>query len=461
MTSSATTAPATASWLKERNARHLFQPMQDPKQTQEHPPLIITDSEGVYVSDIDGRRFIDCQGGLWCVNAGHNRREIKDAIVQQLDRLPYYSLFPGSTNAPAIALSARLCEITAAEGMKKVVFGLSGSDAVETALKTARQYWKLSGEAERVKFISLRGGYHGVNFGGMSACGGDVWRRSYEPLVPGFFQAEYPNLYRNPFTSDPEELAQICATLLEREILHQVPDTVAAVIAEPVQGAGGVNVPPASYWSKLRQICDRYGVLLIADEVITGLGRTGSLFGCRGWGVKPDIMCLAKGVTSGYLPLSATLLNARVADAWNTAGPRSVYMHGYTYGGHPVACAAGMASVDLIIRENLTENARVVGDYLLRKLSSLKERHEAIGDVRGKGLMIAVDLVADRNSREPLAPDHPYLAGVSDQCQARGVIVRTIGNKFTLSPPLTFTTAHADQVSAVLDEALAAVRFVR
>ncbi|EJL27302.1 adenosylmethionine-8-amino-7-oxononanoate aminotransferase, partial [Caulobacter sp. AP07] len=290
--------------------------------------------------------------------------------------------------------------------------------------------------------------------GGMSACGGDAWRRNYEPLMPGFLNVESPNLYRPPFDVDAETLSQMCATLMEREILFQGPDTIAALIAEPIQGAGGVNVPPASYWPKLREICDRYGILLIADEVITGLGRSGALFGVRNWGVKPDIMCLAKGITSGYIPLGATLINERVASAWEAQGPRAVVMHGYTYSGHPVACAAGLAAIDLTLNENLAENARVVGDYFLQKLQGLKDRHEVIGDVRGKGLMIAVELVKDRATKEPFTPLDSYPGRVSDACLDRGVMLRTIVNKFIISPPLIFTKAHVDEVVSALDDAL-------
>jgi putrescine---pyruvate transaminase len=272
--------------------------------------------------------------------------------------------------------------------------------------------------------------------------------------VPGFFNVESPNLYRNPFTDDPEELSRICATLLEREIQFQSPDTVAALIAEPIQGAGGVNVPPASYWPKLREICDRYGVLLIADEVITGLGRSGALFGSRGWGVKPDIMCLAKGLTSGYVPLGATLLNQRVSDAWQAVGPRAVLMHGYTYSGHPVCCAAAMAAVDIVVREKLAENAAKVGAYFLAELTKLKGKHEVIGDVRGKGLMIAVELVKNRKTKEPFAPVDTYPGKVSDACLDGGVMLRTIVNKFIISPPLTITNEHADLAVSVLDRAL-------
>jgi len=278
--------------------------------------------------------------------------------------------------------------------------------------------------------------------------------------MPGFFQVEGPHLYRNPFTDDPQELAEICAQLMERQIELQGPHTVAAIIAEPIQGAGGVIVPPASYWPRLRQIADKYNLLLIADEVITGLGRSGSLFGSRGWGVKPDIMCLAKGISSGYVPLSATLVNARVAKAWEKdAGFTSVYMHGYTYSGHPVSCAAGLAAIDLVLKENLTENARVVGDYFLDKLLELKSKHRAIGDVRGKGLMIAIELVKDRASKEPFGPEDTFPPAISETCVNNGVMIRTIVNKLIISPPLTFTREHVDEVVRVLDLAFTTHRW--
>lgn len=449
-----------SAWFKEHNTAHIMHPMQDPKALRDNPPVILESGDGVYITDIDGRRFIDCQGGLWCVNAGYGRQEIIQAVTRQMEKLAYYSLFPGSSNTPAIELSQKLIEITAEEGMAKVSFGLGGSDAVESALKIARQYWKLEGQGEKYKFISLYNGYHGLNFGGMSACGGVAWRSSYEPLMPGFFQVEGPHLYRNPFTSDPEELAEICAQLMERQIEMQGPNTVAAIIAEPIQGAGGVIVPPASYWPRLRQIADKYNVLLIADEVITGLGRSGALFGSRGWGVKPDIMCLAKGISSGYVPLSATLVNQRVARAWERdAGFTSVFMHGYTYSGHPVSCAAGLAAIDLVLKENLAENAAVVGDYFMARLLELKEKHRAIGDVRGKGLMLAVELVKDRTTREPFGPEDSYPVAISESCVNNGVMIRTIVNKLIISPPLTFTTEHVDEVIRVLDQAFSLNRW--
>lgn len=438
--------------LKKENGKHQFHLMQPQSAIASNPPPIITSGDGVMIRDIDGREFIDCQGGLWCVNAGHNRSEIKEAIVKQLDQLQFYSNFPGSVNAPSIQLSKLLCEITAEEGMKRVYFGSGGSDSTEAAIKISRQYWKIVGQPERVKIFSLKNGYHGLNYGGMSACGGGAWKRAYEPMMPGFFQVESPHLYRNPYTEDPQALAEMCAKMLDREIEYQGADTVAAVIAEPIQGAGGVIVPPASFWPLMRKVCDKHGVLLIADEVITGLGRSGALFGSRGWGVKPDIMCMAKGISSGYIPLSATLVNEKIDHAFkNSDSPLAVYMHGLTYSGHPVATAAGIASVNLTLKENLPENARVVGSYFLEKLLTLKEKHKAIGDIRGKGLMIAIELVKDRTTREPFGPTDAYPNAISEGCVDNGVMIRCIVNKLIISPPLIFTKAHVDEVVRVLD----------
>ncbi|MFG1430258.1 aminotransferase class III-fold pyridoxal phosphate-dependent enzyme [Xanthobacter sp. V2C-8] len=445
---------AKANWLVAHNGKHQMHPMQPQWAIPDEPPMIVDRGEDVFIFDHTGRRYIDCQGGLWCVNAGYNRLEIKRAIVDQLDKLQYYNLFPGATNAPSIELSALICEIAGVEGITKVAYGSGGSDSMESALKIARQYWKIEGEPEKIKFISLRNGYHGLHFGAMSACGGNAWRRAYEPLVPGFYQVESPHLYRNPFTRDPEELSAICATLLERELEYQVPDTVAAVIAEPVQGAGGVIVPPASYFPRLREICDRHNVLLIADEVITGFGRSGAMFGSRGWGVKPDIMTVAKGITSGYIPLGATLLNKRVSDAFDRKdSPFSVYMHGYTYSGHPVACAAGVATLKLTLEQKLTENAAEVGAYFLSELKAKLGEFKAVGDIRGKGLMIAVELVKDRTTREPYGPTDAFPAAIQNFCLSHGIMIRCIVNKLIISPPLTFTKAHVDEVVSVLSAA--------
>ncbi|WP_179402486.1 aspartate aminotransferase family protein [Burkholderia guangdongensis] len=428
-----------------------WHPMIHPAEMQQRTPIRIVRGDGCYVFDDAGKQLVDGVAGLWNVNIGHNRREVKDAIVRQLDELEYFQLFDGISHPRAEELSRVLMELLAPEGMRRVIYSSGGSDAIESALKLARQYWKVLGQADRTKFISLKQGYHGTHFGGASVNGNTVFRRSYEPNLPGCFHVETPWLYRNPFTDDPEKLGQICAEMLEREIVFQGPDTVAAFIAEPVQGAGGVIVPPANYWPLIREVCDRHGVLLIADEIVTGFGRSGSLFGSRGWGVKPDIMCLAKGITSGYIPLGATVFNERIEQAFmNNASFAGALMHGYTYAGHPVACAAAIANLKIVVDEDLASRAATQGDYLLESLRPFARRYAAVGDVRGKGLMIALDLVKDKATREPIDPTDGYANRVAEIARAHGALVRPVGTKIILSPPLVIEREQLDALVSAL-----------
>src|SRR3569833_1518425 len=295
---------------------HSWHPLLHPNEMTQRSPIRIVRGAVCYVIDESGYRLVDGVAGLGNVNVGHNRPEMKAAIVAQLDELEYFQLIDGVSHPRAEELSQVLFDMTRPEGMSRFIYNSGGSDAVEPALKIARQYWKLEGQPDRTKFIALKQGYHGTHFGAASINGNTAFRRNYEPLLPGCFHIETPWPYRNPFTHDPEELAHICAELLEREIVFQSPDTVAAFIAEPIQGAGGVIVPPAAYWPLVRKVCDKHGVLLIADEIVTGFGRSGSMFGSRGWGVKPDIMCLAKGISSGYIPLGCTAVNERIEAAF-------------------------------------------------------------------------------------------------------------------------------------------------
>ena len=439
-----------AKLVTQQSGIHHWHPMAEPKTAEQSAPLVFERAEGVYIIDTEGRRYLDSQGGLWCVNVGHGRKEVKQAINAQLDKLPYYTTFGDTSNLPVIELAERLMRMLAPEGMQRVFFSSGGSDANETALKLARQYWKLSGEAQRTKFISLKQGYHGVHFGGTSI-GGQMYLRSmYEPVLPGCFQVDTPWLYRNPYTQDPGELGKICADLLEREIVHQGPHTVAAFIVEPVQGAGGVIVPPDNYWPLVREVCDRHGVLLIADEVVTGFGRTGSMFGCRGWGVKPDIMCLAKGINSGYVPLGATAVNERVRRAWDSDHPLSAILHGYTYSGHPVACAAANAALQIVEDEQLSENAARVGSYCLAKLQDEFADYDFVGDIRGKGLMMAIELVADKPTKESFMPDDPFLDLLQDLTRKEGLLIRNLGSTLIISPPLVFSKVHVDEMVGML-----------
>lgn len=444
--------------VRSANARHMLHPMIDPKAVQQQPPLIVERGDGVHVWDIDGNRYLDTVASLWNVNVGHNRREVIDAITAQLGKLAYYSTFQNTSNPPAIELSARLATMFAPEKMSKVLFSSGGSDAVETALKLARQYWKLEGQAERTKFLSLKWGYHGVHFGGASINGNPLFRTAYEPLMPGCFQVESPYLYRNPWNeADPERLAALCLDELERTIQYQGPHTIAAFIAEPVQGAGGVIVPPASYWPGVRRVLDKYGILLISDEIVTGFGRIGAMCGARAWGVAPDMMAMAKGINSGYVPLGATLLNERVSSAFEKPGVPAALMHGYTYSGHALACAAANANLAIVESEDLPARSLAVGGYLLERLGELR-RHPQVGDVRGKGLMVALELVSDRQAKTMLAPPHPFIGALVAAARREGGIIRVQGNRLILSPPLVFSREDVDETVRILDAAFAAAQ---
>jgi putrescine aminotransferase len=439
--------------LKAANARHLWHPMGHPGAARKTPPDIIARAEGSWIWDIDGHKMIDGVGGLWANNIGCGRAEIHDAIVEQLRELSFFNVFSGTTHPRAIELAERVVGMMEPDGVGAVFFSGGGSDAVETALKLARQYWKIKGQADRTKYISLQQGYHGVHFGGMSVNGNTRFRRNYEPLLPGCFHIDTPWLYRNPYTDDPVRLGELCADLLERELLFQGPDTVAAFIAEPVQGAGGVIVPPPNYWPLIRQICDRHGVLLIADEVVTGFGRTGHLFGTRLWGVQADLWCFAKGISSGYVPLGATTISSKVAQVF-TEGDASLasVSHGTTYSAHPLAAAAALATLEVLERDNVVANAAVQGGYLQERLQAMGARFPVIGDVRGIGLMAAIELVSDRGTKEA-SPSSAKALG--KEAYKRGAMVRTSGANIILSPALTITREEVDVLCDILEASFA------
>lgn len=440
--------------------KKFWHPMSSSAPANRAKTLVIARGDGNYITDIDGNRLLDGVGGLWNVNVGHNRAQVKAAIAAQLDELAYYQTFDGIAHPRVFDLAERLTTLFARERMARVLFNSGGSDAVETALKMARQYWIASGQPGRVRFLSLRNGYHGVHVGGTSVGGNGVYHYNHGQLLAGCQLLDTPWLYRNPWNCrDPEQLTEHCIRQLEEQVAFLGPDTIAAFIAEPVQGAGGVIVPPDNYWKRLREVCDRYGILLIADEVVTGFGRTGCLLGSRGWGVAPDILCLAKGISAGYIPLGATVFNERIAEAIeNAPGFANVIMHGYTYSGHPTACAAALAVLDIVEAEDLPGNAAKVGAELIGKLQPLSERFDVVGEVRGKGLMIALDLVADKRTRQPLDPAAGHAARIADAARAEGVLVRPVGNKIILSPPLTLSSDEAGMIAAALETALQTCR---
>jgi putrescine---pyruvate transaminase len=445
-----------ANFLKENNARHMWHAMANAGDMRANPPQIINSAEGVEITDIDGHKVLDAVGGLWNVNLGYSCEPVKKAIRDQLDQLPYYSTFRGTTNSPLIELSYELAEFFKPDGMTRSFFTSGGSDSIESALRLARQYHKLKGQPERTKFFALKKGYHGTHFGGASINGNSNFRRAYEPLLPGVFHLPAPWDYRNPFgTTDGAEIAQKIATLFEDEIAFQGADTIAAFIMEPVLGAGGVIVPHESFMPMLRAICDKHGILLIADEVICAFGRTGAWTGSRLWGVQPDMMCTAKAITNGYYPFGAVMIHEKMVEVFETSkSPLASIGHGYTYSGHPVGAAAALACLAETQRLMVNENAAVRGKELLAGLKELYQKHELIGDARGKGLMCCIELVSDRAKKSYAAKD--AVQKVQDGAYQAGVMVRTSGNNIILSPPLIITAADVKRIITALDEGLKA-----
>jgi adenosylmethionine-8-amino-7-oxononanoate aminotransferase len=446
--------------LQRDNAQYLWHPMAHPRAMKADGgrPDIIARGEGCWVWDVDGHKMLDGVAGLWSSNLGHSCRPVRDAIVAQLDELPFFNTFRGTTHPRAIELSARVVDMMAPDGVAAVMFSNGGSDAVEGALKIARQFHKLRGQKDRTKFIALKQGYHGVHFGGMSVNGNTNFRRAYEPLLPGCFHLDSPWAYRNPWGLEGEALGQAVAQALERELVFQGPDTVAAFIAEPVQGAGGVIVPPANFWPLVREVCTRHGVLLIADEVVTGFGRTGQMFGTRTWGVKADLWCLAKGISSGYVPLGATAISRHVAEVFDadTTGAGQV-AHGYTYSAHPVAAAAALATLDVLERDDIPSKVRDVSGPFQSRLRGLVERSPFVGDVRGIGLMVAIEMVADKASKAPLPKTSDLPARVAREAYRRGLMTRVSGANMILSPPLVISAQEVDFLCSTLEAAFDAV----
>ncbi|MEM7439645.1 MAG: aminotransferase class III-fold pyridoxal phosphate-dependent enzyme [Pseudomonadota bacterium] len=444
-------------FLKENNAKHMWHPMGHPGAVMQSAPKIIVSAEGVRIKDIDGHEVVDAVGGLWNVNLGYSLDPVKAAVATQLEKLPYYSAFAGSSNDAAIELSWMLRNFFADEGMVRAFFTSGGSDSVETALRLSRQYHKVRGEPQRTKFLSLQKGYHGTHFGGASVNGNNKFRTSYEPLLPGCRHLPAPYLYRNPYGAETsEQLAQQMLRVAEETIAFEGGDTIAAFIMEPVLGAGGVMVPHETFMPGMRELCDKHGILMIADEVITGFGRTGDLSGSRHWGVKPDMMCIAKAITNGYFPFGACMLNEKVADVFEQSGAEGFIGHGYTYSAHPVGAAAAVACVAEIERQNVTGNATSRGTQMFEGCKRLAEKHELIGDVRGgHGLMTGVELVSDRASKTPCDPS--VGARVQQAAYEAGAFLRISGHNILISPPLVLTEADVDAILGAIDAGLSAV----
>lgn len=445
-------------FTKANNAKHMWHPMGHPAESLANPPKVIVSAENSSITDIDGHTVVDAVGGLWCVNLGYSNDVVKEAIAKQLYDLPYYSAFSGTSNPAAIEASYMVREMFEADGMARVFFTSGGSDSVETCLRLARQYHRLRGEPTRTKFISLKKGYHGTHFGGASVNGNNRFRINYEPLMPGCFHLPSPYTYRNPFNElDSAVLAQNIANAFEDEIAFQGANTIAAFIMEPIQGAGGVIVPDASFMGLMRDICDRHGILMISDEVITGFGRTGDWSGARHWGVKPDMMSMAKGITSGYYPVGAALMSDKVADVFeNDTSADGGIFHGYTYSAHPVGAAAVVACLNETQRLDTKTNAAARGEQLHQGLLNLAQKYDVIGDVRGgHGLMHGIELVSDQGSKTPI--DITTLKQIHQRIYEAGAMVRPGYPNILMSPPLTITEEEVNQILGALEEGFSSI----
>ncbi len=412
--------------LLKIDREHLLHPQHyDPDHER---ALVFERGEGSILWDADGRRYIDGLSCLWNVNVGHGRSELAEAGAEQMAKLAFVSAYIGTSNEPAIRLAARVADLAPGD-LNTVFFTTGGAESNETAFKTARFFWNLQGKPDKIKIISRQNGYHGVGMGAMAATGMPIFWQHFGPLPVGFSQ-----------------VPAMSADALEQKIVEEGPDTVAAFIAEPVQGAGGVYPPPDDYFSRVRRICDKYQVLFIADEVITGFGRTGKYWGIQHWNVVPDVLSFAKGVTSGYLPLGGTIISDRIRETLREAGPEAKYMHAYTYSGHPTCCAVGLRNLDIIDDERLVERAARSGERLLNGLAPLRSRSD-VREVRGLGMMAAVEFAEGSGIAQK----------VFAEAKRRGLFTRWRPEILMLAPSLVTTDEQIDEITGIVRDSVVAV----
>ncbi len=415
-------------------------------------PLVIVEGKGIRVTDSLGNTWIDACGGYYSVNVGYGRDEISYAAYEQLKQVTF---FPnGTTTAPVIQLCQKLADITPGS-LSRTFLNCGGSEANETALKITRAYHKRRGQPTRYKVISRRGSYHG-------ALGQTMWlgesssnfgQADFEPQYPGMLHAPHPNPYRCEMGGQsPSECAVRCAQAVEKLILEEGPETVAAFIGEPVAQPSGSAVPGEAYWPMIRDICDRYGVVMIVDEVITGFGRTGKMFGMEHWGVVPDIMTVGKGISSSYLPISGTIVSEEIADVFG--GPGNQLMMAVTHSGHPVTAAAALKNIEIIETEGMVQNSAQVGAYFKQQLQDMSEDHPTMGNVDGLGLFMGIDLVSDKQNRSPFADQAQVCDRLNEKFQQRRLILHATRGKIYLGPPLCTTREDVDQIAAAIDGAI-------
>jgi len=445
--------PANSAWEKDR--RHVLHPYTDFSTFHDEGSQVIEAASGMFVTDTDGRKLLDGIAGLWCVNIGHGRREMADAIAEQVTRMQYYNPFGHSTNVPAAELGAWLAAHAPGD-LNHVYYTCGGSTANDAAIRLVHYYNTMRGRHRKKKIISRNDAYHGATYVAAELTGIQATKNSFDRVGEDFIHhVSAANLYAKPEGMSDEAYCDFLVTEFENRILQLGPDNVAAFIAEPVMGAGGVLVAPAGYHQRMHAICKKYDMLYIADEVVTAFGRLGEWFASDTvFGYTPDILIAAKGITSGYIPLGATLISDEIYEVISRPQCEGgVFSMGLTYFGHPVACAAALKNIEIIENERLLENARTTGPYLQAKAQELT-RFTHVGDVRGHGLMLAIDLVADKATKAPLPMSARGGATIFRKCVERGLIVRPVGDRIILSPPIIIDEAQCDMMISTIASAL-------
>ncbi len=447
-----TMSPALSNQTKrwqEMDAAHHLHPFTTHKELAAKGARVITHAEGVYLYDSEGKRMLDGMAGLWCVNVGYGRKELAEAGTKALTELPYYNNFFQTTNPYAAELSEKLSTLTP-QGLDRFFFANSGSEANDSFVKMVRFFWNLQGRPEKKIIISRKQGYHGVTMAAASLSGIPSMHPQADLPLPGFAHIDYPYWYGQGGDSDPREFGLKIAKSLEDKILELGADKVAAFVAEPVQGAGGLIIPPETYWPEIQRICKKHDVLLHADEVICGFGRTGNWFGSHTFDIAPDSMAMAKGMTSGYQALSAVAVGPRMGEVLFNASEE--WSHGFTYSGHPVACAVALANIEVMETEKLVEKCGgETGAYFQKKLATL-QTHPLVGETRGVGLLGAIEIVKDKKTRERFDGDVGTMC--RNHCFESGLVMRGIGSTMVLSPPLTISHAELDELFELAVKAL-------
>jgi putrescine aminotransferase len=437
--------------LQAADSAHYLHPATDHRLLAEAGARIIVRGEGIYVWDSEGNRILDGMSGLWCVNVGYGRRELADAAYRQLITLPFYNSFFNTSNVPAINLAGTLARI-APPGFDHVFYTGSGSEGNDTIVRMVRRYWDLMGQPQRKVIISRRNAYHGSTMAGASLGGMESMHAQGDLPIPNITHIEQPYHFENGGGLPPDEYGVAAARRLEERILELGPERVAAFIGEPVQGAGGVIIPPATYWPEIQRICDRYGILLVSDEVICGFGRLGRWFGCERMGTRPDLITFAKGVTSGYIPLGGVLVGERVARVLIEQGEE--FAHGFTYSGHPVACAVAIENIAIIEREKLVERVRDdIGPYLKQHFEALQD-HPLVGQAEACGMMAGLVLVKSKRPLERFAEELKVGMVCRGHMFANGIVMRAVGDRMIIAPPLVITRAQIDEMVGLIRRCL-------